>query len=74
MLILLALQSNSTGSVQTNDGTLGAEIIELKFGVAAPTIDSVVSAAVFPFSGKKLKNDFFIRKSPVDYCFQLFRI
>ena len=29
-LILLALQSNSTGSVLTNDDTLGAEIRELK--------------------------------------------
>ena len=36
-LILLALQSNSTGSVLINDGTLGAGIKELKPGAAAPT-------------------------------------
>ena len=36
MLILLALQSNSVGSVLTKDGTLGAEIRELKPGAAAP--------------------------------------
>ena len=36
MLILLALQSNSTGSVLINDGTLGAGIKELKPGAAAP--------------------------------------
>ena len=36
VLILLALQSNSTSSVLTNDGTLGAEIRELKPGAAAP--------------------------------------
>ena len=35
-LILLALQSNSTGSVLINDGTLGAGIKELKPGAAAP--------------------------------------
>ena len=35
MLILLALQNNSTGSVLTNVGTLGAGIRELKPGVAA---------------------------------------
>ena len=33
---LLALQSNSTGSVLINNGTLGAAIRELKPGVAAP--------------------------------------
>ena len=38
-LILLALQSNSTGSVLINDGTLGAGIRELKPGAAAPIID-----------------------------------
>ena len=37
MLILLALQSNSTGSVPTNNGRLGVGIKELKPGVAAPT-------------------------------------
>ena len=37
-LILLALESNSTGSVLINDGTLGAGIKELKPGAAAPTI------------------------------------
>ena len=36
MPILLALQSNSTGSVLINDDTLGGGIRELKFGVAAP--------------------------------------
>ena len=40
MLTLLALQSNSTSSVLTNDGTLGAGIRELKPGVAAPTVIS----------------------------------
>ena len=35
-LILLALQSNSTGSVLINDGTLGAGIKKLKPGAAAP--------------------------------------
>ena len=35
VLILLALQSNSTGSVLINDGTLGAG--ELKPGVVVPT-------------------------------------
>ena len=35
-LILLVLQSNSTGSVLINDGTLGAGIKELKPGAAAP--------------------------------------
>ena len=37
MLISLAIQNNSTGSVLTNGGTLDAEIRELKPGVAAPT-------------------------------------
>ena len=37
MLILLALQSYSAGSGLTKDGRLGAEIRELKLGVAAPT-------------------------------------
>ena len=36
VVISLAPQSNSTGSVLTNDGTLGREIKELKPGVAAP--------------------------------------
>ena len=36
VLILLALQSNSTGSVLINDGTLGVGIKELKPGAAAP--------------------------------------
>ena len=35
-LILLALQSNSTGLMLINDGTLGAGIKELKPGAAAP--------------------------------------
>ena len=35
MLILLALQSNSAGSVLINDGKLGAKIRELKPGVDA---------------------------------------
>ena len=35
-LILLVLQSNSTGSVLINDGTLGAGIKKLKPGAAAP--------------------------------------
>ena len=35
-LTLLAPQSNSTGSVLINDGTLGPEIKELKPGAAAP--------------------------------------
>ena len=38
VLILLALQSNSTGSVLTNDGTLGAGIKELKPGAAASVL------------------------------------
>ena len=38
MLITLVLQSNSAGSVLINDGTVGAEIRELKHGVAAPVI------------------------------------
>ena len=38
LLLLVALQSNSTNSVLTNDGALGAGIKELKPGVAAPTI------------------------------------
>ena len=37
-LILLDLQSNSTGSVLINDGMLGAGIKELKPGAAAPTL------------------------------------
>ena len=37
MLILLVVQSNSTGSVLVNDGTLGAGIKELKPGAAAPS-------------------------------------
>ena len=37
-LILLALQSNSTGSVLINDGTLGAGIKELKPDAAAPIL------------------------------------
>ena len=36
MLVLPALQSNSAGSVLTNDGRLGAEIRELKPGLSAP--------------------------------------
>ena len=39
-LILLALQSNYTGSVLINDGTLGAEIKKLKPGAAASIIAS----------------------------------
>ena len=39
MLILLALQSNSVGSVLTNNGTLGAGIKKLKPGVAAPFME-----------------------------------
>ena len=35
-LILLVLQSNSTGSVLNNHGALGAGIKELKSGAAAP--------------------------------------
>ena len=37
-LILPTLQSNSTGSVLINDGTLGAGIKELKPGAAAPSV------------------------------------
>ena len=37
---MLVLQSNSAGSVPTNDGTLGAEIRELKPCVAAPEVKS----------------------------------
>ena len=36
-VILLAPQSNSTGSVLINDDTLGAGIKVLKLGVAAPS-------------------------------------
>ena len=42
-LILLVLQSNSTGSVLINDGTLGAGIKELKPGAAAPNIADAIS-------------------------------
>ena len=42
-LILLALQSNSTGSVLINDGTLGARIKELKLSAAAPGTPSATS-------------------------------
>ena len=38
VLILLALPSNSTGSMRTNGRTLGAGIRELKPGVAAPMV------------------------------------
>ena len=37
---LLALQSNSTGLVHVNDGTLGSGIRELKPGVAALVVVS----------------------------------
>ena len=36
ILILLALQSNATGSLLINDGTLGAGIKQLKPGAVAP--------------------------------------
>ena len=38
MLVILALQSNSAGSVLINDRTLGAGIKELKPGVAASNV------------------------------------
>ena len=38
MLILLALQSTSAGSVPSNVGTLGAEMRKLKPSVAVPVI------------------------------------
>ena len=38
LLLLVALQSNSTGSVLTNNGTLGAGIRELKPGAAASVL------------------------------------
>ena len=43
MLILLAVQSNSTGSVLINDGTLGAGIKELKPGAAATMASIIIS-------------------------------
>ena len=46
MLILLALQSNSTGSVLANDVTLGAGIRELKPGVAAPIVRPAVDPSL----------------------------
>ena len=42
-VILLALQSNSTGSVLINDGTLGVGIKELKSGAAAPVFKTLSS-------------------------------
>ena len=39
VLILLALQNNSIGSVLTNNDSLGGGIEELKPGVAAPFCD-----------------------------------
>ena len=46
MLILPALQSNSTGSVLINDGTLGAGIRELKACAAATMILNLYSSIV----------------------------
>ena len=45
-LISLALQSDSAGSVLTNDGTLGAGIRELKLGVAAPLTNDAISLPI----------------------------
>ena len=55
MLILLALQKNSTGSVLIKDGRLGAEIKELKPGIAAPgVIDSAAALNTMAlYTGKK---------------------
>ena len=38
--VLQAQQNNSTGSVLTNDVTLGAGIRELKFNVTAPDVEN----------------------------------
>ena len=46
VLILLALQSNSTGSVLTYKGALDVGIRELKPGVAAPLVIFAVSSIV----------------------------
>ena len=46
-LILLALQSNSTGSVLINDGMLGAGIKKLKPGAAAPGVSNSRPSELF---------------------------
>ena len=56
MLILLALQSNSTGSVLINDGTLGAGIRELKPGAAASIpIPNNINKYKYKFNAPKIK-------------------
>ena len=63
VLILLALQSNSAGSVLINDGTLGARIKELKPGVATHKIETKSAPlkieAVSASKGSKAYSTFF---------------